>query len=122
MFRNKISGNIALYKIFLVQNIILEIQIGLNSLNNYLSQGTSHLGNSRSPVLIIHDHLHDHRIIIRGDLVAIKHCGIDPDTISSRQVDIFNGSRTGHKVPGRILCIDPALDGMASHNNILLFY
>ena len=46
--------------------------------------------------------------------------GFNADAVSSRKMQIFHSSRTGHEIPLRIFCINPAFNGMAFQHNVLL--
>ena len=106
----------------MINDLILKIYIGLNALNDQLSQGASHLGNGLLPILSMYDQLKQHGIIIgRNDIITVN-MRIQPHAVSAGQMDIGDLSGTGHKVSGWILCIDPALQRMAGDGDILLLY
>src|SRR3546814_2861600 len=64
------------------------------------------------------DKLRDHRIIVRRDHVALTIAAVDPHMLHAlRQREDVERTRRRHEHLGRILGIEPALDGVAANRD-----
>jgi len=63
-----------------------------------------------APVAAPSDDFGDHRVELRGDLVAFCHTGVDPDSGARRQPQRGYPARCGSEAVLRILGVEPCLD------------
>ena len=59
------------------------------------------------------DDLGDHRVEVGGDLIALGHSGVDPDTRPRRQVEPGDPAWCGCEVAVGVLRVEPGLHGVA---------
>jgi hypothetical protein len=76
-------------------------------------------------VLAAHDQLGDHRVVVRADLVALAHAGIDAHRAALEAHMLgparhMQGAGGGQEIGVRILGADARLDRMAVHRDLLL--
>ena len=87
----------------------MERNRSFDSFNNKLLQRPLHPRNDFLPRLPRHDQLGNHRIIIGWNGIAAVHVAVNPDTMTTGEVQIRNFTRRWPESIGWIFGIDAAL-------------
>src|SRR3712207_4060628 len=83
-------------------------------------EGIEHGLDGGGAILTPGDELGDHRVVVDRDLRPLARAGIDPQVRNLRNLESRYLSRRGHKVPRRVLRVNPCLNGVSTRRNPLL--
>ena len=96
----------------------LERDIARNTTNHKAIERFTHFGNRIQAVLAMHDEFGNHRVVVHGNLAAILHAGVHPDTLPPghvggehgflRRLKAHQAASGGQEVAKGILGIDTA--------------
>ena len=93
--------------------------IGGDALDHHLGQRDAHPGHGLFAGVSVADDLADHRVVMRGNHIICVGMGVHSNAGASGHVPGLDSARRGRELEG-VLCVDPALDGMALEDHILL--
>ena len=98
-----------------------EAEVGRDTLDQGGVEGSDQALQRRRPVGAIGDDLGDHRVVVGRDGIAFLDAGIDPHTVQSRgQPQGAQPPDGGQEAAGRVLGVEPRLEGMAPAGDLRL--
>src|SRR5690625_608310 len=92
-----------------------------NAFNNKFFQGAPHSLDGILAGGSADNKLSDHRIVMRRNVITGISMGIDPNTVSPRQVKHLYNPRRGTEIVSRIFRVDAAFNSMSAHLQLFLF-
>ena len=92
---------------------------GLDALHHQGVQGPAHAGQGFGAVAAVGDELGHHGIVEGGDHRVLVHGGVQADAGAAGKVQGGDAARGGGEAE-RVLGVDPALDGTAAQEHVLL--
>ena len=102
------------------ENLPVQRDRRLDTLDDQLVEGPAHPGDGLEPGRGMDDQLAQERVIVGRDGVAGLHMRVPPHARAARHPDRGDLAGRRAKVVVRVLRVDPAFDGMAAGDDILL--
>src|ERR1700730_6564796 len=102
-----------------VQQLLMQRDVGLDALDDHLRQGDAHAGNRLLPRIPVRDDLADQRVVIRWNEIVVIDVGIDPNPRPARRVIGRDSPRRRHESVG-VLGVDAAFDRVSVAHNVAL--
>ena len=93
---------------------LVDGDVGRQALDDELVEGDAAAGDGGRPVRAPHDELAEERVVERRDLVAAVQVRVHPDARAAGGVVALDEAGAGPEVVGRVLGVDPELDGVAA--------
>ncbi len=106
------GGDLAFHHLGVDQNAAQIIQVGGDAGQARGGQGVLHFLQRRRPVIAVHDHLGEHRVVVRAHPGAGVHPAVQADVVRERHLGELAGA--GLEILERVLGVDAYFHGVAT--------